>query len=143
MDNIGTDDPSISQPLRIFKSGMVNDEDRRNKIIDNVEKKEFESQMVNLAVVYMNDGMAIELEELIGTNVKDLERISFSVNLDGQVTSNQDLIWSGLACFFFNFYRTITIKSRRRPRRGKLCYMQAKLVLVKKRCPIRNSFGYE
>ena len=51
MDNIGTDDPSISQPLRIFKSGMVNDEDRRNKIIDNVEKKEFESQMVNLAVV--------------------------------------------------------------------------------------------
>ena len=84
MDNIGTDDPSISQPLRIFKAGMVNDEDRRNKVIDSVEKKEFESQMVNLAVVYMNGGMSLELEELIGTNVKDLERISFSVNLNDQ-----------------------------------------------------------
>jgi len=84
MDNIGTDDPSMSQPLRIFKSGMVNDEDRRNKVIDNVEKKEFESQMENLAVVYMNDGMDLELEELIGNNVIDLERISFSVDLNDQ-----------------------------------------------------------
>ena len=32
----------------------------------------------------MNDGMALELEELIGTNVKDLERISFSVNLNDE-----------------------------------------------------------
>ena len=90
MDNIGTDDPSLSQPLKIFKSGMVNDDDRRNKVIDDVEKNEFESQMVNLAVTYMNDGMALELEELIGNNVKNLERISFSVDLNGQnrVTSH-------------------------------------------------------
>ena len=37
---------------------------------------------------------------------------------------------------FFHFSRTITIKSRRRPRRGKLCYMQAQFVLVKKSCPV-------
>ena len=84
MDNIGSDDSSLSQPIKIFKSGMVTEDDRRNKKIDDVEKNEFESQMVNLAVVYMNDGMAIELEELIGGMVKDLERISFSVDLKGQ-----------------------------------------------------------
>ncbi|MGB0603119.1 MAG: hypothetical protein ACPGNS_05945, partial [Candidatus Poseidoniaceae archaeon] len=44
----------------------------------------FESQMVNLGVTYMNDGMALELEELIGNDVQDLERISFSVDLQGK-----------------------------------------------------------
>ena len=84
LDNIGNDDPSLTQPLRIFKANMVTEDDRRNKIIDDVEINEFESQMVNLAVVYMNDGMALELEELIGSNVKELERISFSLNTNGQ-----------------------------------------------------------
>ena len=84
MDNIGSDDASLSQPLRIFKSGTVSDDDRRNRMIDDVERNEFESQMVNLAVTYMNDGMAIELEELIGNDVQDLERISFSVDLQGK-----------------------------------------------------------
>ncbi len=84
MDNIGNDDPSLSQPLRIFKSGTISDDDRRNRMIDDVERNEFESQMVNLAVTYMNDGMALELEELIGNDVQDLERISFSVDLQGK-----------------------------------------------------------
>ena len=84
MDNIGSDDSSLTQPLRIFKSGTVSDDDRRNKMIDDVEKIEFESQMVNLAVTYMNDGMALELEEMIGNDIQDLERISFSVDLHGK-----------------------------------------------------------
>jgi len=40
--------------------------------------------MVNLAVTYMNDGMALELEELIGTDVQNLERISFKLDLQGE-----------------------------------------------------------
>ena len=84
MDNIGSDEPGLSQPLRIFKSGMVSDEDRRNRIIDDVEQNEFENQMVNLAVTYMNDGMALELEELIGNDIQELERISFSLDLQGE-----------------------------------------------------------
>ena len=84
MDNIGNEEPGLSLPLRIFNSGMISDEDRRNRVIDNVEKNEFENQMVNLAPTYMNDGMAIELEELIGSNIQDLERISFNVDLQGQ-----------------------------------------------------------
>ena len=84
MDNIGNDEPGLSQPLKIFKSGLVSDEERRNKIIDGVEINEFENQMVNLAVTYMNEGMALELEELIGNDVQSLERISFSIDLQGE-----------------------------------------------------------
>ena len=84
MDNIGNDDPALSQPLRIFSSGMVSEEDRRNRIIDSVEINEFESQMVNLAITYMNDGMALELEELIGTDVQNLDQISFEVDFHGE-----------------------------------------------------------
>ena len=75
MDNIGNDDPALSQPLRIFSSGMVSEDDRRNRVIDDIEKSEFENQMVNLAVTYMNEGMALELEELIGNDVMNLEKI--------------------------------------------------------------------
>ena len=85
MDNIGNEDPALSQPLRIFNSGMVSEEDRRNRMIDAVEINEFKTQMANgLAVTYMNDGMALELEELIGTDVSNLERISFDIDLQGE-----------------------------------------------------------
>ncbi len=85
MDNIGNDDPALSTPLRIFNSGMVSEEDTRNRIIDSVEINEFESQMVNLGTTYMNDGMALELEELIGTDVqKPSLQISFELDLHGE-----------------------------------------------------------
>ena len=84
MDNIGNDDPGISQPLRIFKSGAISDEDRRNRVVDEVEISEFENQMVNLGVTYMNDGMALELEELIGSSVIELTRISFELDTLGE-----------------------------------------------------------
>lgn len=84
-DNMGGEDSTLSQPLAIFKSGMISEEDRRNRIIDDIEKTEFENQMFNLAVTYMNEGMALELEELIGSNVKDLERFSVSLDLRGEV----------------------------------------------------------
>ncbi|MDP6870335.1 MAG: hypothetical protein QGI21_06150 [Candidatus Poseidoniaceae archaeon] len=83
MDNIGNDDPTLSQPLQIFKSGTVNEENRRNRQIDEVEKNEFQSQMVNLCVTYMNDGMGIKLNELIG-ELSELERISFKIDLEGE-----------------------------------------------------------
>ncbi len=84
LDNIGSDDPALSQPLRIFKAGMVTEEDRRNRMIDQIEESEFENQMFNLAVTYMNDGMALELEELIGSDVQNLERFSVSLDLQGE-----------------------------------------------------------
>lgn len=83
-DNIGNEDPGLSQPLRIFRAGAVDDDLRRNRVIDEVEINEFEHQMVNLAMTYMNDGMAIELEELVGNDVTDLIELSFDVELHGE-----------------------------------------------------------
>ena len=80
-DNIGNEDPALSQPLRIFRAGAVDDDLRRNRVVDEVEINEFEHQMVNLAMTYMNDGMAIELEELLGNDVTDLIELSFEIDL--------------------------------------------------------------
>ncbi|HIF45575.1 MAG TPA: hypothetical protein EYQ73_02120 [Candidatus Poseidoniales archaeon] len=84
MDNIGNEDPGMSQALRIFRSGSVGQEHMRNRVIDQVEITEFENQMVNLAVTYMNDGMALELDELIGNDINEFERIGFEINLHGE-----------------------------------------------------------
>ena len=82
MDNMGSDDTSLTQPLRIFKS--VSEDEMKNRVIDDIEASGFETQMIGLAVTYMNDGMALELEELIGNDVQDLERISFDLDLQGE-----------------------------------------------------------
>ena len=83
MDNIGSEEP-LSQPLKIFQSELVKEEDRRNRIIDDIEKSEFENLMPTLAVTYLNDGMSLELEEMIRSNVDDLEKISFDLDLMGE-----------------------------------------------------------
>ena len=84
MDNIGNENTSLSQPLRIFK-GYGGDEDNlRNKMIDEGEKNQFEQQMKDLAVTYMNDGMAIEIEELIGDDLIEFERVDFEIDLLGE-----------------------------------------------------------
>ena len=84
LDNIGSDDPDLSQPLKIFKAGMVSDDDRGNRMIDEIEESEFENQMFNLATSYMNEGMGIELQELIGNDPQNLERFSVSLDLKGE-----------------------------------------------------------
>ena len=91
MDNIGSEDPGLSLPLRIFNSGMVSDDDRQNRMIDDVERNEFENQMVNLAPTYMNDGMALEIEELIGNDLIEFERVDFEFIHDrADITGNND-----------------------------------------------------
>jgi len=84
IDNIGNEDPSLSQPLRIF-SGYGGQEDNvRNKVIDEGEINQFQQQMRNLAVTYMNDGMALEIEELIGNDLIEFERVDFEIDLLGE-----------------------------------------------------------
>lgn len=84
LDNIGSDDSGLSKPLKIFKAGLVSDDDRGNRMIDEIEESEFENQMFNLATSYMNDGMGIELQELIGNDPQNLERFSVSLDLKGE-----------------------------------------------------------
>lgn len=81
MDNIGNDDPALTQSLRIFSSYGGYEDNLRNKVIDQSEKLQFQQQMSNLAVTYMNDGMALEIEELIGKDLFELESYRFSIDL--------------------------------------------------------------
>ena len=85
LDNIGTDDSSLSTAISMFSEGMVSDDDRRNRKIDGVEVNEFQNQLASgLATTYMYEGLDIELEELLGTDFSELESARFSIDLQGE-----------------------------------------------------------
>ena len=40
-----------------FSAGSVSDEDRASRFVEEVERSEFERQMISLGPMYMNDGL--------------------------------------------------------------------------------------
>ena len=66
LDHMGSDDPTLSPSVRIFDAGSVTDEQRVNQIIDKTEMDEFEQQMSRKAVSFLNQGLGIDAEDLLG-----------------------------------------------------------------------------
>ena len=67
LDHIGSDEPSLSQAIRLFEEGSVTDEHRVNQRIDPTEQNEFEQQMnSDLVVPFLNTGFGFDAEDLIG-----------------------------------------------------------------------------
>jgi hypothetical protein len=85
LDNIGSKDALFvtGSSLALFQAGTVTEEDRGNRVIDDVEKSQFEIQMSGLATTYMDEGMALDLEELVGNNIQDI-RISYKLDLQDE-----------------------------------------------------------
>lgn len=81
LDNIGSEDALFvtGSSLAFFQAGTVTEEDRGNRVIDDVEKSQFEIQMGGLATTYMDEGMALDLEELVGNSIQDI-RISYKLD---------------------------------------------------------------
>ena len=83
MDHIGDENPALSQTLRAFSAGAVSDEDRISRFIEDVERSEFERQMVSLGPMYMNTGLGLDTEELLG-DFRAFNELRVEVNLNGQ-----------------------------------------------------------
>ncbi|MGB0265067.1 MAG: hypothetical protein ACPGAN_02165 [Candidatus Poseidoniaceae archaeon] len=67
LDHIGSDEPSLSQAIRLFEEGSVTDDHRVNQRIDPTEQNEFEQQMnSDLVVPFLNTGLGFDAEDLIG-----------------------------------------------------------------------------
>ena len=66
MDHIGDENPALSPMLQAFSAGAVSDEDRVSRSIEEVERSEFERQMVSLGPMYLNAGLGLDTEELLG-----------------------------------------------------------------------------
>lgn len=85
LDNIGSKDTSFAtgSSLALFQSGSVTEEDRGNRVIDDVEKSQFEIEMSSgVATTYMDKGLAMDLEELVGS-IQDIT-ISFKLDLQDE-----------------------------------------------------------
>ena len=83
MDHIGDENPALSQTLRAFSAGAVSDEDRISRFIEDVERSEFERQMVSLGPMYMNTGLGLDTEELLG-DFRAFNELRVEVDLNGQ-----------------------------------------------------------
>jgi len=83
MDHIGDDNPALSSTLRAFASGGVTDEDRISRAIEEVERSEFERQLVSLGPLYLNTGMGLDSEELLG-DFRAFNEIKIEVDLNGK-----------------------------------------------------------
>ena len=83
MDHIGDDNPALSPMLRAFSAGPVTDEDRVSRFIEEVEEAEFERQMVNLGMMYLNTGLGLDSEDLLG-DFRSFNELKIEVDLNGQ-----------------------------------------------------------
>ena len=83
MDHIGDDNPALSSMLRAFSAGPVTDEDRVSRFIEDVERAEFERQMVSLGPMYMNAGLGLDTEELLG-DFRSFNELKIEVDLNGK-----------------------------------------------------------
>jgi hypothetical protein len=83
MDHIGDDNPALSSTLRAFSAGAVTDEDRVSRFIEDVELAEFERQLVTLGPMYMNAGLGLDTEELLG-DFRSFNELKVEVDLNGK-----------------------------------------------------------
>ena len=83
MDHIGDENPSLSQMLRAFSAGAVSDEDRVSRFIEEVERSEFERQMISLGPMYLNAGLGLDTEELLG-DFRSFNELKIEVDLNGK-----------------------------------------------------------
>lgn len=83
MDHIGDDNPALSSTLRAFSSGSVTDDDRISRAVEEVELAEFERQLVTLGPMYMNTGLGLDTEELLG-DFRSFNEVKVEVDLNGK-----------------------------------------------------------
>ncbi len=85
MDHIGDNDLSTTSVLFGWSPGGVSEENRESRVIENVEKEQFEREMKTRYRTYMSDinGMQLLSNELIGDS-SDFDTISISVDLMGE-----------------------------------------------------------
>ena len=83
LDHIGDENPALSPMLGAFAAGSVSDEDRVSRFVEEVERSEFERQMIGLGPMYMNDGLGLETEELLG-DFRTFNELKVELDLNGK-----------------------------------------------------------
>ena len=83
LDHIGDENPALSTTLRAFTAGSVSEDDRVSRFVEDVELAEFERQLVSLGPMYLNSGLGLDTDELLG-DFRAFNTLKIEVDLNGQ-----------------------------------------------------------
>ena len=116
LDHLGSEDLALSPTIRSFRAGGVGDEERESRMIESVERQEFEQQMGKLHVSFLSNGLGLKPDELIGDS-GDFDTVGISLDLHGE----ERVISHPL---------TITIRSRERVADGTMIDLVRDFIVV-------------
>jgi len=116
LDHLGSEDLALSPTIRSFRAGGVGDEERESRIIESVERQEFEQQMGKLHVSFLSNGLGLKPDELIGDS-GDFDTVGISLDLHGEERVISHPV-------------TITIRSRERVVDGTLMDLVRDFIVV-------------
>ncbi|MGB2362485.1 MAG: hypothetical protein ACPH93_03015, partial [Candidatus Poseidoniaceae archaeon] len=116
LDHLGSEDLALSPTIRSFRAGGVGDEERESRMIESVERQEFEQQMGKLHVSFLSNGLGLKPDELIGDS-GDFDTVGISLDLHGEERVISHPV-------------TITIRSRERVVDGTLMDLVRDFIVV-------------
>ena len=116
LDHLGSEDLALSPTIRSFRAGGVGDEERESRMIESVERQEFEQQMGKLHVSFLSNGLGLKPDELIGDS-GDFDTVGITLDLQGE-----DRV--------INHPLTITVRSRERVEDGTLIDLVRDFIVV-------------
>ena len=116
LDHLGSEDLALSPTIRSFRAGGVGDEERESRMIESVERQEFEQQMGKLHVSFLSNGLGLKPDELIGDS-GEFDTVGITLDLHGE----ERVISHPL---------TITIRSRERVDDGTLIDLVRDFIVV-------------
>lgn len=81
LDNQGRTDIPLTSSLRMLEQGQIKSDMWATRVIEDQEEVQFESQMRAIAFQFLNNGTALDAQEMLGLS-SSREALTFSVDLD-------------------------------------------------------------
>ena len=83
LDHLGDETIPLSNVLKNFDGGNVNDDERGSRVIENAEISQFENFMSSYYITYFQFGLGLESEEIVG-DLSDAQTFAITLDLMGE-----------------------------------------------------------
>ena len=83
LDHLGDETIPLSNVLKNFDGGNVNDDERGSRVIENTEISQFENFMSSYYITYFQFGLGLESEEIVG-DLSDAQTFAITLDLMGE-----------------------------------------------------------
>ena len=86
MDHIGDEVTTLSPVLKSFDAGVVSDDERVSRNIEQSEVMEMERQLLSTTLLnyYLNTGLGLEVEDLLGHDLLEFQNHDVNIDLNGE-----------------------------------------------------------